>query len=60
MLDKLKTLPADSLYRNYTEEKFKYIMKLASETEDIRGLETKFGNISEEAISDNFHLYCRI
>ena len=43
ILEKLKEIPAEALYRVYTEEKFKYIMKLVDETDDIRVLEEKFG-----------------
>ena len=32
------------MYRIYTEEKIKYIMKLTDEIDDIRTLEEEFGN----------------
>lgn len=50
ILDKLKELPAEALYRIYTEEKLKYIMKLADETDDIRTLEEQFGSFSKEEL----------
>ena len=43
ILDKLKEIPEKALYRVYTEEKIKYIMKLTDEIEDIRTLEEEFG-----------------
>jgi NADH dehydrogenase (ubiquinone) 1 alpha subcomplex subunit 5 len=33
------------MYRIYTEEKIKYIMKLTDEIDDIRTLEEEFGNL---------------
>jgi len=36
------------MYRLYTEEKIKYIMKLTDEIEDIRKLEEEFGHESIE------------
>jgi len=36
ILDKLKEIPETAMYRIYTEEKVKYIMKLTDEIEDIR------------------------
>jgi NADH dehydrogenase (ubiquinone) 1 alpha subcomplex subunit 5 len=35
IMDKLKTVPEEAMYRLYTEEKIKYIMKLTDEIEDI-------------------------
>lgn len=44
VLDKLKKeIPEGVLYRLYTEEKIKYIMRLTDEIEDIRKLEYEFG-----------------
>ncbi|CAD8066610.1 unnamed protein product [Paramecium primaurelia] len=44
ILDKLKTeIPENVLYRIYTEEKLKYIMRITDEIEDIRQLEEEFG-----------------
>lgn len=48
ILDKVKQVPAHVLYRIYTEEKIKYIMKITDETEDIRKLEEEFGMDSIE------------
>lgn len=45
ILDKLKEVPADAMYRIYTEEKLKYIMRNVDEIEDIRTLEENFGNL---------------
>ena len=36
ILDKLKTIPEEAMYRVYTEEKIKYIMKLTDEIENIQ------------------------
>ena len=44
IFDKLKEVPSDAMYRIYTEEKLKYIMKQTDEIEDIRTLEENFGN----------------
>jgi NADH dehydrogenase (ubiquinone) 1 alpha subcomplex subunit 5 len=43
VLDKLKDIPSDAMYRTYTEEKLKYIMKQTDEISDIRTLEETFG-----------------
>ncbi|CAD8116251.1 unnamed protein product [Paramecium primaurelia] len=44
ILDKLKAeIPEGVLYRIYTEEKLKYIMRITDEIEDIRQLEEEFG-----------------
>ena len=48
ILDKLKEIPEKALYRVYTEEKIKYIMKLTDEIEDIRTLEEEFGNYQKK------------
>jgi len=45
ILDKLKEVPADAMYRIYTEEKLKYIMRNVDEIDDIRTLEENFGNL---------------
>ena len=42
-MDKLKDIPSDAMYRTYTEEKLKYIMKQTDEISDIRTLEETFG-----------------
>ena len=44
-MDKLKEIPEEALYRTYTEEKLKYIMKLVDESDDIRFLEEQFGTL---------------
>lgn len=44
ILEKLKEVPEKSLYRIYTEEKIKYVMKLTDEIEDIRKLEEELGS----------------
>lgn len=46
ILDKLKTVPSEAMYRIYTEEKLKYIMRSTDEIEDIKTLEETFGNSS--------------
>ncbi len=38
-------VPENAMYRIYTEEKIKYVMKLTDEIEDIRTLEEEFGNL---------------
>ena len=43
IMDKLKEVPEEAMYRVYTEEKIKYIMKLTDEIEDIKTLEEEFG-----------------
>lgn len=44
VLDRLKKeIPEGVLYRVYTEEKMKYIMRLTDSIEDIRRLENEFG-----------------
>ena len=48
ILDKVKQTPEDSMYRIYTEEKIKYVMKLTDEIEDVRQLESELGNDSIE------------
>ncbi len=35
-MDKLKDVPSEAMYRVYTEEKIKYVMKLTDEIEDIK------------------------
>lgn len=44
ILDKLKDIPETAMYRIYTEEKVKYIMKMTDEIDDIRKLEEEFGH----------------
>ena len=39
IMDKIKDIPESAMYRLYTEEKIKYIMKLTDEIEDIMQLE---------------------
>ena len=56
ILDKLKEIPETAMYRIYTEEKVKYIMKLTDEIEDIRKLEEEFGH---ETIEMFLHFYGR-
>ena len=48
VLDKIKKIPEEAMYRIYTEEKLKYIMKLTDEIEDIRTLEEELGHESIE------------
>ncbi|KAL4450392.1 hypothetical protein ABPG74_009098 [Tetrahymena malaccensis] len=48
ILHKLKEIPETAMYRIYTEEKVKYIMKLTDEIEDVRQLEEEFGQDSIE------------
>jgi len=48
LMDRIKTVPEEALYRIYTEEKIKYIMKLTDEIEDTRTLEEEFGHESIE------------
>lgn len=48
ILNKLKEIPEEAMYRIYTEEKIKYIMKLTDEIEDVRALEEEFGHDSIE------------
>ena len=36
IMDKLKEIPEEAMYRVYTEEKIKYIMKLTDEIENIQ------------------------
>lgn len=43
LLEKMKEIPEKALYRIYTEEKVKYIMRLTDEIEDIRRLEEELG-----------------
>jgi NADH dehydrogenase (ubiquinone) 1 alpha subcomplex subunit 5 len=43
IMNKLKECPEEAMYRIYTEEKIKYIMKLTDENEDILTLEKEFG-----------------
>ena len=47
-MEKVKCCPEDAMYRIYTEEKVKYIMKLTDEIEDIRTLEEELGHDSIE------------
>ena len=46
LLDKMKEIPEKALYRIYTEEKVKYIMRLTDEIEDIRRLEEELGFVN--------------
>lgn len=48
IMNKLKEIPEEAMYRIYTEEKVKYIMKLTDEIDDIRTLEEEFGHDSIE------------
>lgn len=50
LMEKLKDIPETALYRIYTEEKCKYIMKLTDETGDIKTLEKQLGYESIEMI----------
>lgn len=43
LLDKMKEIPEKALYRLYTEEKVKYIMRLTDEIDDIKRLEEELG-----------------
>ncbi len=49
-MEKVKDVPEKAMYRLYTEEKIKYIMKLTDEIEDIRVLEEELGHESIEFI----------
>lgn len=40
-----KGIPEDFIFRILTEEKFKYIMKLVDEEEDVQKLERLFGGV---------------
>lgn len=55
VLDKLKQIPEEALYRIYTEEKMKYIMKQVDKIEDIRELEEAFGYDSIEIFIQALH-----
>jgi len=55
ILDKLKEIPAEAMYRIYTEEKLKYIMRNVDEIEDIRTLEENFGHDSIEVFIQALH-----
>lgn len=44
ILERLKEVPETALYRIYTEEKIKYIMRLTDEIEDVRKLEEELGH----------------
>ncbi|KAM3143705.1 hypothetical protein pb186bvf_004201 [Paramecium bursaria] len=49
ILDKLrKEIPAEVIYRVYTEEKIKYIMRVTDQIEDIHRLEQEFGHYTIE------------
>jgi len=48
ILNKVKETPEDAMYRIYTEEKIKYVMKLTDEIEDVRRLEEELGHDSIE------------
>lgn len=39
ILEKIRIIPETALYRVYTEEKLKYIMRLVDEIEDVKQLE---------------------
>lgn len=57
VLDKLKKeIDEGVLYRTYTEEKMKYIMRLTDEIEDIRTLEHEFGNICIEQFIQSLYM----
>lgn len=43
IMDKLKDVPSEAMYRVYTEEKIKYVMKLTDEIENIQQLEKEIG-----------------
>jgi NADH dehydrogenase (ubiquinone) 1 alpha subcomplex subunit 5 len=43
IMNKLKECPEEAMYRIYTEEKVKFIMKMTDENEDILTLEKEFG-----------------
>ena len=45
IMDKLKDIPEHAMYRIYTEELIKYIMKLTDEIDDIKKLEEELGNL---------------
>lgn len=45
ILDKVKAAPEDSMYRIYTEEKIKYIMRNTDANTSIRSLEELFGTL---------------
>jgi len=51
ILEKLRNeIPEGVLYRVYTEEKIKYMMRLTDEIDDIRKLEYEFGNTAIELV----------
>eukprot|EP01017_Pseudomicrothorax_dubius_P023029 TRINITY_DN2474_c0_g2_i2.p1 TRINITY_DN2474_c0_g2~~TRINITY_DN2474_c0_g2_i2.p1 ORF type:complete len:214 (+),score=50.52 TRINITY_DN2474_c0_g2_i2:130-771(+) len=55
ILDKIKDIPEDAMYRLYQEEKIKYIMNLTDKTEDIRELEAALGHDSVEMFIQALH-----
>jgi len=55
LMDRLKEIPEDAMFRIYSEEKFKYIMRHTDETEDIRTLEETFGHESIEIFIQCLH-----
>lgn len=55
IMEKLKVLPEDALYRIYTEEKVKYIMRLTDSIEDIQVLEQELGFESIEHFIQCYH-----
>jgi len=55
LMDKLKDIPEEAMFRIYTEEKLKYIMRHTDENEDIRVLEETFAHESIEIFIQNLH-----
>jgi len=55
LMDRLKEIPEEAMFRLYTEEKLKYIMRQTDETEDIRTLEETFGHESIEMFIQCLH-----
>lgn len=61
LLEKMQEIPEDAMYRMYTEEKLKMIMKIVDQIEDVQELEKALGTEAIELfilqLADEFELF---
>ncbi len=55
ILEKLRDVPENALYRIYTEEKIKYVMRVTDENDDVRKMEEEFGHETIELFINSLY-----
>ena len=61
LLEKMREIPEEAMYRMYTEEKLKVIMKIVDQVDDVQELEKALGTEAIELfisqLADEFELF---